>query len=570
MVRQLWNVPVNTRDGVRLAADVYLPAEGLDGGPHPGVLTRTPYGRQTAVYVEMARHLAEHGYVVVLQDVRGRGDSDGDWITFRGEGPDGFDTVEWMASQPWCNGRIGTFGGSYGGWCQWALAREHPPHLATMISTAAVGAWMQEVPWDNGCLFLPKVCWVAGMDGRTSQDPTLVDNWPSVFRHLPVATMGDALGRDLPLWQEYLSHPTFDDYWRSMRLDEDLADVDVPALHVTGWYDNNQPGALFFYRGVDDASQRAADHHLVIGPWDHGGTQETPGQLFGGVDFGRDSVSDLFELHRRWFDRWLKDETSEWQQGRVRLFLTGENRWHETTAWPPSDVELRKLYLRSEGAANTLAGDGRLASESATSDEPADVYTYDPRDPVSCLLDENFFSPSFLETPLDHRFRHEHDDVLVYTAEPQGESFAVAGKPVVHLFAATDGLDTDWFADLHDVSAEGASQLLARGRLRGRFRETLEVEALLKPDEVYEFVFELSAVGHVVRPRHRLRLTVTSSCFPLWDRNPNTGAPLGQDAELRVAVNRIYHEANRESRVELPISSLLLRDERTRPTSDPN
>jgi putative CocE/NonD family hydrolase len=554
-VRQWWDVKVPMRDDVLLSTDIYFPSGGAGGGPYPVVVARTPYDNLHPVYVAGAQYLAAHGYVAVVQDVRGRHDSDGDWVPFRNEGPDGYDTVEWVAAQPWCTGRVGTMGGSYGGWYQWALAREKPPHLTTMVSTAAGGAWMQELPFHNGVLMLVMLGWKNLVGGRTMQKPELITNWPAVFRHLPVREMDTLLGRRLDGWREWVDHPTLDDYWRAVRLDDDFAHIDVPVLHITGWFDDDQPGALYFHDGMCASSSRVDDQAIVIGPWDHGGTR-VPRQVVGGVDFGPGAVLDVLDLHRRWFDRWLKDSPAAPLPSRARLFLTGVNSWHDAASWPPPDVTPTPLYLRSGGAANTLAGDGRLDTCPPATTEPADVFTYDPADPVPAVIDENFYAAHVVETPLDHRFQHCRDDVLVYTGAPATETLVLAGVPTVHLYAATDGPDTDWFVALHDVSPTGTSMQLAAGRLRGRFRESLERETPLEPRQVYEFVVGMSAVGHVARPGHALRLTVTSSDFPVWDRNLNTGDAIGTGTAMRVATNRVLHEPASASYVILPVASV--------------
>ena len=548
-----WDVGIEMRDGVRLSADIYFPAAGPEGGPYPAVLARTPYDNQHLVYVADARHFAEHGYAVVLQDVRGRQDSEGEWVPFRNEGPDGYDTVEWVASQPWCSGRVGTFGGSYGGWDQWACAREKPPHLTTMVSSAAAGAWMQELPWHNGILMLVTLGWLNLVGGRSVQNPELVSNWPEVFRHLPLKNMDTALGRDLPTWREWLDHPTLDDYWKQLRLDDDFAHIDVPALHVTGWFDADQPGALFFHRGMCAASSSADEQFLVIGPWDHAGTR-VPRRETAGVDFGTTAETDLRDLHRRWFDRWLKDFTEAPLPARARVFLTGENAWYDAASWPPAQVTSQRWYLRSEGAANTLAGDGRLTGAPPSRSERPDVLSYDPAHPVPSVIDENFYAATAAETPLDRRFQHRRDDVLVYTSSPTATELILTGTPEVHLFASSDGLDTDWFVSIHDVSPTGASMQLVEGRLRARFHESLEHESLLEPGSTYEFVLQTTAIGHVLQPGHSLRLAVTSSDFPTWDRNPNTGEPIGTTCSFRVAVNTVRHEPGAASYVVIPVA----------------
>jgi uncharacterized protein len=550
--RNWWDVKVAMRDGVELSADIYFPAGGADGGPYPAVLARTPYDNQHPVYVADARHLADHGYAVVLQDVRGRHDSDGEWVPFRHEGPDGYDTVEWVAGQPWCTGRVGTWGGSYSGWSQWALAREKPPSLTTMVSSAAAGAWMQELPWHNGVLMLVTLGWLNLAGGRSVQNAALIEDWPDIFRHLPVREMDSALGRDLGTWRDWVDHPTLDDYWRELRLDDDFAHIDVPVLHVTGWYDADQPGALYFHAGMSTSSTRADDQYVVIGPWNHAGTR-VPSRRTGDVDFGAAAEVNLRDLHRRWFDRWLKDEPGEVLAQRARLFLTGANRWYDALAWPPPESTVTHWYLRSDGRANTLAGDGRLDTLPPESAEPADRYTYDPADPVPAVVDENFYAADAVETPLDRRFQHRRDDVLVYTGPAADTDVVLAGIPQLHLFATSDGTDTDWFFSLHDVSPTGSSMQLSEGRLRARFRDGLDREVLLEPGHTYEFAVAGTAVGHVLQAGHRLRLAVTSSDFPTWDRNPNTGAPIGTTSDWRVAVNSVHHAPGAASYVAVPV-----------------
>ena len=555
-MKHRWDVKIAMRDGVELSADIYFPSDGADAGPYPAVLARTPYDNQHPVYVADARHLAEHGYVVILQDVRGRHDSHGEWVPFRNEGPDGYDTVEWIARQPWCTGRVGTFGGSYAGWTQWALAREKPPSLTTMVTTAAAGAWMQELPWHNGILMLVTLGWLNLAGGRSVQNAELIDDWPDIFRHLPLREMDTALGRDLPTWREWVDHPTFDDYWRELRLDDDFAHIDIPALHVTGWYDADQPGALFFHHGMSTSSTRADDQFLVIGPWNHAGTR-VPARTTGGVDFGADAELDVRDLHRRWYDRWLKDQSSSQPlPQRARVFLTGANRWHDLPSWPPPRTTVDRWYLRGAGRANTIAGDGRLDSRAPETAEPADTYRYDPADPVPSVVDENFYAANAVETPLDRRFQHRRDDVLVYTGEPSETDVTLVGIPQLHLFAASDGTDTDWFFSIHDVSATGSSMQLSEGRLRARYRNSLAEPTLLEPGKTYEFTISGTAIGHVLKAGHQLRLAVTSSDFPTWDRNTNTGEPIGTATDFRVARNTARHEPGAASYLAIPTGSL--------------
>lgn len=540
------------RDGVLLSADVYIPSEGIEGGPYPALLMRTPYNNQTAHYMNEASFFAEHGYAVVLQDVRGRHDSLGEWYPFRNEGPDGYDSIEWTAQQEWCNGKVGTFGGSYGGWYQWVAARERPPHLTTMVSTAAGGRWMREIPYNNGLVALVMLGWLNLAGARTMQDSSRVD-WEEVFYHLPLRTMDEKLGRPLPVWQEWLDHPTVDDYWEPFILsDDDLTKIDLPILHITGWYDDDQPGALFFYEGMIRNSPARDKQFIRIGPWDHGGTR-IPRQVLGGVDFSVKALVNIEELHVKWFDRWMKDESNGVaDRKRSEYFLMGVNEWQESETWPPEEAKGIAFYFHSGGKANTLMGDGQLGRD-RPGEEVADTYTYNPEDPVIPVVNTNFSSDPPIETPLDRRFVLRRDDVLVYASDPLGIPLEVAGRPWVTLFASSDCPDTDWVAELSDVYPDGHSIQLGQGVLRARYRESLEFESLLEPNEVYEFKFELMTIAHVFQPGHRVRLSVTSSYFPYYDRNPNTGHPIGQDAEMRMAQNTVHHSREHASHVLLPV-----------------
>lgn len=550
MTRQLWNVEIPMRDATVLRADLYFPDGGIDGGPYPTVLQRTPYNKQGPVYVEGARYLAERGYACVLQDVRGRHDSAGDWEPFVNEGVDGYDTVEWCAAQPWSTGRIGTMGGSYGGWIQWALAREHPPHLSAMVSTATCGAWFEELPYHNGCVMLVMLGWLNLVSGRVMQNAELISNWPEVFEHLPLRDMPAVLGREGAHWETWLDHATLDDHWRTLRLDDDFANIDVPVLHITGWWDDDQPGALHMYRGMAD-SPRAADQAVVIGPWDHAGTR-LPRQVLGGVDMGKEAIHDPLDLHRQWFDRWLKDEQRE-PRPAARLFLTGAKTWVETESFPPPGTTDLIWHLDSGGRANSVMGDGTLGPASPSGADE-DTYRYDPANPVPAVIDANFYAANVVETPLDHRFKHRRDDVLVYTSEPVAQELVLVGHAEVTLSAATDGPDTDWFVAIHDVAPNGSSMMLSDGRLRARFAEDLSRPTLREPDRVYTYAIRTGALGHVVLPGHRVRLTVTSSDFPVWDRNLNTGGSIADGVEMRVATNRVRHTTAEPSTLRLAVA----------------
>ncbi|HVT65419.1 MAG TPA: CocE/NonD family hydrolase [Mycobacteriales bacterium] len=525
--RWLWDVRTPMRDGVELSTDLHLPPGGLAGGPYPTVLIRTAANNQAPMYVTRARKLADTGFAVAIQDIRGRQDADGVFAPFRNEGPDGYDSVEWLAAQEWSTGKVATMGSGYDAWAQWAAARERPPHLTTMVSTSA---WAPGRQSRSGALPLSMLAWLHAMSARVWQEAGHVD-WEVVLRHLPMRGANEAISCRLPVWHEWLDARPATSFWHDLDLSaDDFAAIDIPVLHITGWHDFDQHSALRYYSGMRAHSPAASGQSLVIGG-------EEPA-----------------DLHCEWFDHWLSGSGST-QSPRSRYFVTGTDSWQDGDwAAPPDGVTT--WYLHSAGRANTLNGDGTLTA-AAPVDEPADTYVYDPADPVIVSTDLTFF-PSLPrqppELPLDRRFVERRPDVLIYTTAPLTAGTTLRGCPALTLFVSSDRVDTDWFVQLSDVAPGDDSMLLATGGLRSRHREGLDREVSLHPGETHEIAIELSAVAHVLRPGHRLRIAIMSSYFPLFDRNLNTGAAIGQDANPLVATNTVHHDATRPSRLVLPFA----------------
>ncbi len=409
---------------------------------------------------------------------------------------------------------------------------------------------MQELPFVNGAPILWGLAWMHLVGGRTVQSGTnSIVNWKQVFYHLPLKTMDEALGRTNTVWREWLSHPNLDDFWKRFRLDDDFENIDLPVLHITGWYDGDQPGALYFYEGMVNHSPAADRQFILIGPWDHAGTR-TPKQELGGLDFTPAAIMDMNEIHLRWFDYWLKDVDNRLlRDKRVRIFMMGANKWRDEESWPPKRARSIEFYLHSKGRANTLKGDGSLSTKTPT-DEPTDEYTYNPENPVEVVTDWNLYGDTV--ESLDKRFIERRDDVLVYTSGPLKGELEVCGRPVVTLYASSDCPDTDWVAMLSDVYPDGRSINLGEGILRARYRNSLEATELMVPEKVYRFTFELTSTCILLKPGHRIRLSITSSAFPIYARNPNTGHPIGEDAELHIAHQTIYHSNEYLSHVSLP------------------
>ncbi|MBM4187653.1 MAG: CocE/NonD family hydrolase [Gemmatimonadetes bacterium] len=538
-----FGVRVPMRDRVELVANLWLPAPT---GKHPTILLRTPYDK-TAQYrrYRLDRYL-QAGYAVMVQDTRGRGDSEGRFDFYFPEGKDGYDTIEWIARQSWSNGRVGMDGGSYLGAVQWLAARERPPHLACIIPTASSGRLFDEIPYLGGAFRLDwALDWLNLTAERVSQgDLNELVKWDSLLLQRPLARLDSLLGRPMALYQRMLAHSTLDAYWRRIQFGpEDYARIEVPVLTVTGWFDGDQPGALSYWDGME-ALGRPNNHYLIVGPWNHGQTY-----LGGAVkqgEFALDSTAifPIQEERIRFFDWCLKRATPSYDAPRARVYLTGRNGWLAGDRYPLREVSPRPIFLASGGRANTLNGDGALRWEPSAA-AAVDTFRYDPDRPV----------PS---RPLatDHRPVEERADVLVYTTEVLTDPLELLGRPIVKLWAATDGPDTDFTAKLLDVYPDGRAVLLGpspTGVRRARYRNGYLREELVTPNEPIEYTIEMADIGHRLAAGHRLRLEISSSAFPFIDRNANTGRPVATDTTWRVARQTVFHGAERPSRVVLPV-----------------
>jgi putative CocE/NonD family hydrolase len=552
--RTLYDQRVPMRDGVTLSADIFLPPEG--DGPFPAILQRTPYDNTMTLWVNIARFFAGHGYAFVSQDVRGRCDSDGIWKPFVNEGPDGHDTIEWIARQSWCTGNVGLMGGSYGGHVQWMAAREVPEHLTCMVSTASCGRWMEELPARFG-VFAPYFMWWLNLTGgRTLQQqlgtqPEAPD-WAAIMTHRPLRDLDVVLGRTNTVWREWLQHETFDELWQQLSLMGHFQKINVPVLHITGWFDGDQWGELFLYHGMMESSPAADRQWLLSGPWDQGGTR-TPQQRLGGRDFGPESLTDMNAVHLRFFDHWLKGiDNGQKHDPKVRIFIMGTNQWRDEDTWPPAGMVDTPFYLHSGGAANTLGGDGRLSTEKPAGNEPGDTLVYNPENPTPSYQDLSQYPPT--DVTLDKRWQLRRDDVLVYTSEPLEDDLEITGHPFVVLYATSDCPDTDWHVGLHDVHPDGRSEELTSGCMRAAHRDGLKATpSPIEPGKVYEYRIELMATGNVWKAGHRIRIAVASADFPGSRANPNTNAPTGDDDQWQIAHNTICHTADHPSHFLAPV-----------------
>jgi hypothetical protein len=546
-MRHIWDARVPMRDGVHLSADIYLPDKQ---GSYPTVVIGTPYDNTMKSHVDMASFFVANNYAFLVYDVRGRYDSEGDFYPFFNEGPDGYDLIEWAAAQPWCDGKLGMMGGSYRGWIQWAAAKEHPPHLVTMVPTATGGNWMREFPYFNGVPCLWMFGWLNFVGSHTNQSlaGTTAD-WERIYNTLPINDLPEALGRKLPVWKEWMSHPDMDKFWKKMSFTEkDFKGIGIPVLHITGYYDGDQPGALHYYTGAVKHGSNSGQQYMIMGPWDHAGTR-FPKRVLGGVDFTNDSLMEMKHIHLEWFDHWLKGKDNgvkDWPL--TKYYLMNENKWVESDKhWPFEPM--RKPYYLGGRRANTLLGDGKLLKEPGKDAE--DTYIYNPRNPAVSTASYDFYGAAE-DVPLDRRYMLRRDDHLVYTGDELKSPVKVVGSPVTELYISSDCPDTDFFVSLMDVHPDGRSILVSRGLMRARYRGGLEKQALMEQGEVYKVTVPMDAMGLCFDAGHRIRMCVTSSDFPRYARNNNTGNPVDSDTELRVATNNIHHGAAYPSRLLLP------------------
>lgn len=542
-----YNVRVPMRDGVTLSADIYRPAETRANLRVPVILVRTPYNKNQLLYIEAARYFAERGYAYVTMDVRGRGDSDGTFVPYRKEGLDGYDAVEWCAGQTWSTGKVGTLGASYLGRIQWLTALTQPPHLTTMIVMVTPSDPFVETP--TGSPGLQHVCWLYLVNGRLRQ---LMDeiNWEPIYEHLPLLTMDERAGFYSPEWREELQHQTRDEFWQAICYQDKFDKINLPVMHISGWYDDEQIGTPLNFIGMTTRGATAIarkNQKLLMGPWGHAINST---QKMGEVDFGASALIDLRGYELRWFDAWLKGEdTGIVQEPPVRLFVMGCNQWRDEHEYPLARTQYTAYYLHSGGNANSRYGDGALSTQTADAESP-DRYTYDPARPTPYITAP---TSSQIGGPDDYTAVQQRGDLLVYVTPPLEKDTTVIGPVRVTLYAASSAPDTDFTALLFDVHPNGFRQRLCDGIVRARFRDGNTSMSLIEPHKIYKYEIDLWNTSQVFFAGHSIGVQIASAAFPKYDRNLNTGEDLGTGTRMERAEQRIYHDAEHPSAIVLPI-----------------
>jgi uncharacterized protein len=557
------NVPAMMRDGTILRADVYHP---LAPGRFPALLQRTPYSKNAAHASQEFSELASHGFVVVIQDTRGRYMSDG-VARPHDEAQDGFDTIAWVAQLPYVNGKVGMFGGSYLATTQLLAATLRPPALVALFPASSYAS-RYDMVFQGGAFYLSDgLAWNLGQavdvrrrvltpEADRDGPAGLTDAEEKAFRgqwlwHLPLKSI-DALEirKYAPGYFLMLDHPSYDAYWQTFDIEARHDQFQVPAYHLTGWYDTLLTGTLRNFAGLraHAATEQARRYQrLVIGPWTHA-RPTLQSTKIGDLDFGRDAGLDSRELMIRWFAYWLQGgDAAILKNPPVRIFVMGENRWRDEQEWPLARARSTAYYLGSSGRANTAAGDGTLDPHSSAG-AFADQFVYDPSNPVPTGA-----QGGYSRTPSDQRDTEKRRDVLVYSTAPLRGAIEVTGPISVKLWVASSARDTDFTATLVDVFPDGTARALTDGILRARYRESKTQPVLLTPGQPVEITIDVGATSNLFLAGHRIRLDISSSNFPRFDRNPNTGGVFGEDSTPLRANQTIFHDAAHPSRLFLPV-----------------
>jgi len=546
-------VRVTMRDGVPLVCDIYRPASD---GRFPVLLQRTPYNRKDPA---TGMFLASHGYVVVLQDTRGRFDSGGEFYPFRHEANDGYDTVEWAAALPYADGRVGMFGGSYVGATQMLAASAAPPHLVAIFPYVTAAEYYEGWTYQGGAMMQWFAeSWTSGLVSDTVARKTSARNrakqWAEQlpvddYRVLDLPTASEVA----PYFRDWVQHETNDEYWRAVKVSDHYGKMNVKALHMGGWHDIFSGGSI---RNFIEMQQQAPTEEgrkgqrLIVGPWAHAPT--SPEGKIGGVTFGPQAVVDMNATVVKWYDYVMKERPNEFASGPpVKIFVLGDNAWRDEQEFPLARTTYTRYYLHAAKGANSASGDGALTTTAPAAERP-DLFEYDPASPVR-TIGGRLCCGGLAPGPFDQSPNESRGDVLVYSTPPLPRDLEVTGFVTLELYAATSAADTDFTAMLVDVDPQGDARYLADGIIRARYRNSTAAAEPIEPNRIYKYTIDLWATSNVFKAGHRIRVYVSSSNFPRFNRNLNTGGKtFGGTATVR-AKQTIYHDADHQSAIVLPV-----------------
>ena len=553
-----WAVKIPARDGVKLNATVFTPHGQKD--PLPVIFTFTPYIGDS--YTDRAVYFARHGYVYALVDVRGRGNSGGEFEPFVNEGKDGYDVVEWLAKQSYCNGKVTMWGGSYAGFDQWTVLKEFPPHLATIVPAAAAHPGV-DFPFQYNIFAPYDVQWLTFTSGVTSNGSLFGNSafWTAKAREMYMAhsafqDFDKVVGNGSTVFQKWVKHPAADGYYDAMvPSPEQYKRMNVPILTITGHYDGDQPGAFTFYKrhmqyGTAEAK---AKHFLIIGPWDHPGTR-TPKAEVGGLKFGQASLVDLNKLHTEWYDWAMKGGAKpEFLKKRVAYYVVGAEEWKYADSIESISNATKTLYLGSGGGAGDVFRSGALTEDNPGASTGMDSWTYDPLDtrPGSAEPEDDGNSLTSQRAVVNL-----FSEGVIYHSEIFSENTEIAGFPKLTVWLKMDVPDTDLEADLYEILSDGGSVGLTSAAMRARYRESLREAKPVMPGKIEKYVFDnFTFFARRIGKGSRLRLVVRSINSTGSEKNYNSGgvvaAETGKDA--KTAHISLMHDKEHPGALELPV-----------------
>jgi len=548
-----FSVTVPTRDGTKLAADVYLPT---NSGKHPVLFQLTPYNKQGQN--STAKYYTSRGYAVVVADSRGIYASEGTWTPYVNDGQDGYDIQQWIGQQTWSNGKIGMFGCSYPGFTQLLSAPYRSEYLKAILPECAQSDNFSAI-WSTDGLYQIALApaWGLSQEGVATNKERPRVNWGQLVWHLPLKTLPERVGISSDFVSDSIEHYSYSDFWKRMSIRELYHEMDVPAFHTVGWYDDLTAETIRNFVNMRKSSRSEHSRKwqkLLIGPWDHG---VKPRRYYGDLDLGSEMERfNVQEMRDRWFDYHLKGEQNGLdKEAPIKIFVMGANKWRDEWDWPLERAMDTRFYFHSDGFANTLFGNGRLTL-TPPSDQKPDQYRYDPNHPVMTYGGHGCCPYVQLAIgPFDQRATQLRNDVLVYTTETLTEDVEVTGQPEANLAVSSDVLDTDFFVTLSDVYPDGRSIVITEGSIRGRFRDSLTEPKKMTPGEIMNLKIPLWGTSNVFKKGHKIRVHITSSNFPRYARNLNSGKPPGEETvdDITIATQNIYHDEKNMSWITLPL-----------------
>ncbi len=547
------NVRVKMRDGVSLVCDIYRPkAEGK----FPVILTRTPYNRKDPA---SGMYIASHGFVTILQDTRGRFDSEGEFYPFRYEANDGYDTIEWAAALPYTDGKVGTFGGSYVGATQMLAASTAPPHLVGIFPYVTAMEYYEGWTYEGGVLMQWFTeSWTSGLItdtvGRKSAALARPKQWAEQlpveeYRLLNLPTANDVA----PYFRDWVEHETNDEYWKQIKISDHYGKMNVKALHSGGWHDIFSGGSIRNFMEMQKQApteEARKGQRLMFGPWAHAATS-AEGKI-GDVTFGKQAVLDMNATIVKWYDYVLKGKQNEFAtDAPVKIFVLGDNVWRDEKEFPLARTQYTKYYLHADKGANSARGDGVISTAMPKAEKP-DAFEYDPASPVR-TIGGRLCCGGIAPGPFDQSPNESRNDVLVYSTPVLPQDTEVTGFITAELYASTSAADTDFTAMIVDVDEKGYARYLGDGIIRARYRNsTAKVEAI-EPNKIYKYTIDLWATSNVFKAGHRIRVYISSSNFPRFNRNLNTGEKTFGGSRMEKAKQTIYHDAEHPSAIILPL-----------------